>query len=312
MALVPKDMRRLSILTGLTSGERSSCNLPSNIHLEKGDFHMPGLPESWFRERIDVSSTQMDNIERNAWIAAYLAHEVTWRWHTSLGITAYPSGPGEPGERLDLASPHCLVRPTYFATLEPADASWVPRDGESTLQHRPGVEVGSFRGFELPMELQSLTKSLGLEEYQVPGHERCFHRRSKDLMPLMWTIALLLRTNGGESWRGPRTWDVIAQGKLGGGQWTNGHSTSALQVAMNSGPDYEWTDQVSEEQSGRYIVVYNWGFEGWHPVALRNDGVAFTQGNRVIEVGRRWRAGERLTDLATEIAEVAASVRQPG
>ena len=81
---------------------------------------------------------------------------------------------------------------------------------------------------------------------------------------------------------------------------------------MNSGPDYEWTDQVSEEQSGRYIVVYNWGFEGWHPVALRNDGVAFTQGNRVIEVGRRWRAGERLTDLATEIAEVAASVRQPG
>lgn len=227
-----------------------------------------------------------------------------WRWYTPLGVFPFPLEPDAGPGVFNLASPLCTRQAAFFATLESAEPRWTSENSGALIASAPDVQAGVFRGIDGANELTNLIAALGLPDYLKPGHEHCFHRRSRDLSPVMWTVGLLLRTHGGRGWDYSRIWATILD--RNGASWTNGHSEWGLRYALWGPRHDDWPYDDSDHRDGRFTVVYQppGKNEPWSSVALRNDGWAYTNGEPT-DVGARWRAGESIVDLATELTERA-------
>jgi len=271
------------------------------------------LSEAWWLKRTAPKSPSSGiSSDMIRWQLAQVAHDLLWRWHTPLGVVPSPIKPSEGFEPLVVISPQCLRSPASFAVLDDETMGWTCG---LQLDDLPVVlvEPGSPRALSDVEARKAFFAALKLEQHLKPGHEKCFHRRAKDISPVMWTIALLIRTHNGRAWSTDRTWDTIIDARIKhepwsaglDGGWTNGHSLSAYYEAMNTPPErrtYNIAD-VGPTADGRAIVVYEWGDPTgtWPAVVLQNDGLAFIRGER-IDIGARWRAGDDITSLAAELA----------
>ena len=279
------------------------------------------LSEEWWLERTSGEPTAPDfTWAITRWQLAQVAHDLVWRWHTPLGVVPFPSQPGEGFEPLVVASPQCLRSAASFALVDDQTMGWSTGVQIGDLPV-PATEPGSPRSLSRLEARRAFFSALRLEDHLTAGHEKCFHRRSKDITPVMWTIGLLIRTHNGMTWRTPRTWDTIINlnvkdawsGGLDGG-WTNGHSLTAFWEATRlPGRNRAYgIGELGELADGRSIVIYEWGDPSgrWPAVVLQNDGIAFIRGQQ-IDIGARWRAGDDLFAMADELAEGARLLEPP-
>ena len=172
-----------------------------------------------------------------------------------------------PMEYADLPTGVAGLRPSGLSQL----ATWTPGPGQLALPAPWSViRVVCFDALDLPSAL-------------TQGHERCFHRRGKNAHSLAFTLALLLRTNDGETWAGPLTWDTLHK------PMSNGHTHSALAV-----------QQLSREYlNARTIAV--WSPDRWRSVALTNDGLAFVGEGDPVGVASMWRSGADIFTIAADL-----------
>ncbi len=142
-----------------------------------------------------------------------------------------------------------------------------------------------------------LTQAIGtlrLADAGVKGHEQCFHRRGRDLTPLMFRIALLLRT--GEDVEVSKR-DFLGHVPTG----LDGHVFGSGVDASN-----EATVILGTHGEGRFpgapraMHVTRNGIS----TVIRNDGWIGRAGG-VVDAAALWRQGRGLRDIATYVRELA-------
>lgn len=257
------------------------------------------LADHWWQERTHPFGPLSPPDELTlSWRRARLAHDAIWRWHAELGVTVLPVGPdfglGDQ-EPLVLASPLCTRSPTAFMQTSAHDAGW-----SRPALHWDGVErrdtsAGTLDSIDPwhTLRMQAF-QAAGFASVRGPGHESCFHRRAKDITPVSWTVALLLRTYGGRSWAGPITWDALFA------PTTNYHTYTAVGPALGLPEEKHYDPEVlTVPADGRAIVVYT--TQRNRGVVLTNDGHAWIEGADV-DFGNEWRAGEDLDEIARKLA----------
>ena len=165
---------------------------------------MDAFSRSWW----DSKTLTLDGVDTRAyvgtprlnWIRWRLMDELLRRYYLDIGLEV---GFGQQGIELyndPLWSPNCSRTPRYFGRL---CANHVHSAIEETWE-----ELGeSFRGGTQDFVsegvwptwsdyLGTAIETLGLESSGVPGHAGCWHRRAKAAFPLVFRVALLLRTGG--------------------------------------------------------------------------------------------------------------------
>jgi len=260
------------------------------------------LADQWWEQRTHPfgSLSPADELTL-AWRRARLAHDAIWRWHTELGVTALPVGSdfgtGDQ-EPLVLASPLCTKSSRAFLQTNAHDVGWSRPAQTWDGVERRDTTVGTLDGIDpwRSLRMQAF-QAAGFAAVRGPGHEGCFHRRAKDITPVTWTIALLLRTYGGRMWGGPVTWDALFA------PTTNDHTYSAVGPALGMPEDLHHDPAaLTVPADGRAIVVYT--TQQSRGVVLTNDGHAWINGADV-DFGSEWRSGEDLSEIARKLAERA-------
>ena len=272
--------RAIGALLGLAVGDAVFTTLEQRTRttvVEAGGTLM--LSDEWWDRRTHPwgSETSADATTLS-WRRARVAHDVIWRWYTELGVVPMPHEPthGNGGqERLTLMSPLCQLDRRAFASLDRHHDGWHAVAGRIGDLETWDVEPGGLTGPEAWRHTRQLAfAALRLEAARRPGHNQCFHRRGRDLTPVMWTLGLLIRTYGGRSWDAPLTWDGLYQPTV------NGHTFSAVGPATNTEDPYGGETPAGAD--GRAIAVYQPG--EWRGVVLTNDGHAWMYATR-IEIG---------------------------
>ncbi|MBK5221565.1 MAG: hypothetical protein JJE52_01545 [Acidimicrobiia bacterium] len=268
---------------------------------------MAAFDEDWWNlrtqqvGRFDLVGVPTDGAGHVTWMRWRLIDELLQRFYANVGLEPLLGLIGTELYQVALASPTCLRAPRYFGRL---CGTGVHADDESGMLSPLGdVELAWAQlgrgSHDHPQtwdtwtgHLKDMIGALGLAGASVPGHEGCFHRRGKSLAPLMYRLALLLRTGGGR--------DLTPQGD------------AMLTVVRRDGPSsppesHEQVVDVIVRAGGdvptgppRFIGVRD--VQGcW--IAVRNDGwLATPQGT--IDCASLWR--ERATVEETAGAVGAA------
>ena len=217
-------------------------------------------------------------------------------------MTPLPLGVNHKGSSQAISLLHCSKASDLIAVLDEESQRW-RATSRTTLGSPQAIAGGSVRTIE-GNPLAAFLADVDLESRRAPGHERCFHRRARDLTSVSLTVGFLLRTELGRAWAPTLAWEALVDESLEGTAWTNGHAL--VNIAVACGVEPGWTPQeIAVPSDGRATVVYEWGIGQEAPaVVLFNDGNAFIRG-KSIDIGRRWRGGESLPSIAADLARQA-------
>lgn len=254
----------------------------------------------WWEER---AASEADGHHWRRW---RLIDEILQRFYVDLGIQPVFGWMGTELYQVAIASPCCARAPRYFGRL--CDQGGVHPTGSGDVgtvnEELGGLRLAPYREHDddtdsgwhpdaddagLPWHdyLESSIETLGLAEAGVKGHEACFHRRGRDLTPLMFRIALLLRV--GEGSRPIDGHDFLCHVP------TNGEA-GELQEAVDI---LRVHDESHAAGAPRTMAVRHRGV--WF--VLRNDGW-IGGGNMSINAGDFWRTGasaERIAIYARDL-----------
>jgi hypothetical protein len=230
------------------------------------------------------------------WVRWRLIDELLRRYYTDFGLEPAFGLFGTELKDVALMSPTCRRAPRYFGRLtgmgikseddtilitSPTglNLTWAKNPGGSDSEG-PWESWSEYR--------QHAIRTLGLATAGVTGHQGCFHRRGKTLTPLMYRVALLLRTNGG--------YDLmfLDDAMLTVGSW----------MSLQHNDAFASISRVIADCGGsippgppRYIGVeheiYKW-------IALRTDGWIATPAGPVDAAGL-WRAGANEEEIASAV-----------
>lgn len=265
---------------------------------------MVAFDEQWWdvrtvhHGRFDTGGLPAEGATYVAWIRWRLIDELLRRYYVDVGLEPGFGLMGNELYNVALISPTCRRAPRYFGRLcgsdvhPEDDGALVSLDGlpltwagstERTLTEGTWATWSEYR--------HAAIRTLGLANIGVAGHERCFHRRGKALTPLMYRVALLLRTDGG--------YDLAPydNAMLTVANWTNDQHGQPIREIV----------EVIRQCGGtippgppRYIAVQS-EIYGW--IALSTDGWVATPAGP-IDAGGLWRGGASEEEIAAAIHEI--------
>lgn len=267
---------------------------------------MAAFDEAWWDARclrfgkVHTAGIVTDGAGHVAWTRWRLIDELLRRFYVDFGLEPGFGLLGIELYNVALISPTCQRAPRYFGRLsgisvDAADASSLlsPLDGlPLPWADLPGaglLDEGTWPTWS--DYLAAAIRALGLAQGGVPGHEQCFHRRGKALTPLMYRVALLLRTNSGHDQLG------LEDQMLTVADWDSVQHHDALRAVIDI---ISRAGGTIPPGPPRYIGVYNEIYE-W--IALRTDGWVATPEGPVDAAGL-WRAGANEDEIAGAITEV--------
>jgi hypothetical protein len=131
--------------------------------------------------------------------------------------------------------------------------------------------------------------TLGLESSVVPGHEGCWHRRGKAALPIVFRVALLLRTAG-----------EIGPTEMHGGMYTYPGPEEYLGRPAGILPSLKDNGEL-DGTTPRGLVVRR-EEEPW--IAIRSDGWVLTRHGSV-HIREMWQKGVDEVTIAKEIQSLA-------
>jgi hypothetical protein len=232
------------------------------------------------------------------WTRWRLVDELLQRFYVDIGLEPLFGLMGVELYQVGLASPTCRRHARYFGRLCGAG---VHPEHEDFLDVGVPLAPANLADRDLhedswpdwPTYRRDAIRTLGLVNAGVPGHEGCFHRRGKALTPLMYRIALLLRTDGGHGISPYR--EIIT---------VTGHGEQVLDTSQIR-PIIEVCGGTIPPGPPRYFAVshelYDW-------VALRADGwVATTHGP--VDAAALWRSGADPVEIAGAIDQMCTRDR---
>lgn len=251
----------------------------------------------WWEHRISAQRGEGANF----WRRWRLVDEMLQRYYGDQGIQPIFGWMGSELYQVAVASPCCVRAPRYFGRLcdqgglhpESNDVDMI-NDHLGGLTLAPYGPTGDVTDRSWHPETEELTGTpwfdylehsihvLGLDGAGVAGHEGCFHRRGRDLTPLMFRIALLLRT--GDEGHGISGDDFVRHVPT-----TNdaGDLQEAVDILRIHG-------QENHPGAPRSMAVRHQGI--WY--VIRNDGVIFGGGDTV-DAAAHWRSGATADRIAT-------------
>lgn len=240
-----------------------------------------------------------EGIARFNWIRWRLVDELLRRYYRETGLE-----PGFTVEQVELYnvllwSPNCSRSAQYLGRLCAAgthgstaeEATWplenpLPGFGGGQSEPLDNVLIPTWGEY-----LKAAIAALGLTNSGSPGHESCWHRRGKAVYPLVYRVALLLRTAG----RGVKDYNEI--GMVSYPMVTYGISPSErdeIERVLSSHDE-------PLEGPPRGVIVRRQS----HPwVVLRSDGHLFTRSGS-LNFREMWRAGSSESEIAKAIEEFA-------
>lgn len=269
------------------------------------DLTMAAFDQSWWDDRtmhfgtFDTSGLPPQSGGTIAtWMRWRLIDDLLRRYYCDIGLEPAFGLMGTELYQVALISPTCRRAPRYFGRLcgvglHPGDDSDLisPLDGlplawaglaEVTDEDHEGLWAtwSEYRHHAI--------QSLGLAGAGIPKHQHCFHRRGKALTPLMFRVALLLRTNGGYDDYIPFNAMLTVAG------WTNEDNREQVHQIID----------VIKRAGGsvppgppRYLAVQSEVY-GW--VALGTDGWVATPAGPIDAAGL-WRRGANEEEIAGAI-----------
>ena len=266
---------------------------------------MAAFDEQWWDVRtlrfgrVDTTGFPHEGATFVAWVRWRLIDELLRRYYTDFGLEPAFGLMGTELYMVGLISPTCRRAPRYFGRL--CGSGIHPEDDEimSSLDGLPlaWADLGTHHLHEdywatWTEYRQAAIRVLGLGNGGVTGHEGCFHRRGKALTPLIYRVALLLRTDGGfDLTTGGDGMRTVAGWEVG---------TEELRPIVDVVTQAGGTIPPGPP---RYLAVDNEVY-GW--VALRTDGWAATP-KGPIDIAGLWRGGAGEEEIAAAISEVCMS-----
>lgn len=264
---------------------------------------MAAFDEAWWDARTLVHGYVVHTLHqpRDFWVRWRLVDDLVQRFYLDFGLEPIFSNMGVEHYQVGLASPACRRAPRYFGRL--CGSGGVHSGHEFDLETVNGVRLEAcLEGDKDAHGVEALTweeyriraiEAMGLATAGVVGHEGCFHRRGKSMTPLMYRLAVLLRTEG-----------------VGHLDFTDvGMITRTPKAAKAYPEDVRHIDEIirscgqSPDVPGppRYTGVRLWTYQ-W--VALRNDGWVATA-NGPLDAAELWRRGNDIETIAAAIAALS-------
>lgn len=259
---------------------------------------MTAFDEAWWdartrrHDRYDLDGVPTEGALHVAWMRWRLVDELLRRYYVDIGLEPAFGLLGVELYQIALTSSTCKRAPRYFGRLCGAGV----HPNESADVHpglvglRPaGLSVDSPHGgswASWSAYLHSAIRALGLDGAGVVGHEGCFHRRGKALTPLIYRVALLIRTDGGH-----RVEDKDAMLTVTLNDDTSRHREAVVDVITRAGG-------TVPPGPPRFIGVRTPA--GW--TALSTDGWVATPAGPVDAAGL-WRRGANEEEIAGAIHE---------
>jgi hypothetical protein len=236
-------------------------------------------------------------VPRLNWIRWRLIDELLRRYYVDFGLEVAFGPLGVELYNDPIWSPNCAIAPRYFGRL---CQNHVHSAGEHEKSYWPGIHDflgGTGRWQEAAVwpswraYLRESVAVLGLSKASVPGHVACWHRRGKAVLPLVFRIALLLRTAGEI---GPKT---------------DSEGMYSYPTPVDSGVDLSEIRSIirangepAEGTTPRGLFVTRDSERSW--IALRADGyVMARQGN--LHLREIWYEGASETEIAQAIERLA-------
>ncbi len=248
--------------------------------------------------RIDTNGVPWEGAHHVGWIRWRLIDELLQRHYVDIGLEPGFGLLGSELYNVALWSPTCRRAPRYFGRLCGVDVH--PED-DSDLVTSWGVTGlrwantgnadilygGSWATWS--DYLHDAIACLGLADAGVTGHENCFHRRGKAMTPLVFRVALLLRTDGGRA-------------LIDGDDRMLTLTTPNDGAARQDSPAAELIGAcggVVPSGPPRFLAV---GLPDDRWAALRTDGWAATPAGPV-DIGDLWRAGATPEQIARALID---------
>lgn len=258
---------------------------------------------SWWEERIASQSS----VEGHYWRRWRLVDAILQRFYVDLGLQPIFGWMGTELYQVGIASPCCMRAPRYFGRL--CDGGGVHSEGDDASmvnEKLGGVRLDPFGPVGLQADrswhpdtdqprvpwdeyLEGAFETLRLSEAGVVGHEGCFHRRGRDLTPLMFRVALLLRV--GEDAHGVDGRDFLQHVPTSGDV---GDLQEAVDIMRIHGEDNPIG--APRSMAVRYRGVWS---------VLRNDGWV-AGGGDVLDARFYWRAGASAERIAIYVRDLCS------
>lgn len=266
---------------------------------------MVAFDEHWWDVRtahhgnFDTGGLATDGTTYVAWIRWRLIDELLRRYYIDFGLEPGFGLMGTELYNVALISPTCRRAPRYFGRLCGIDVH-PEDDGElvSSLDGLPlvwagggGQTLGEGSWTTWSQYRHAAIRALALASAGVTGHEVCFHRRGKALTPLMYRVALLLRTDGGYD---------LAPGDdamLTVGNWLNGQHSDEMRRIIDV---IRGCGGTVPPGPPRYVGVQS-EIYGWF--ALRTDGWIATPVGPIDAAGL-WRGGASEEEIAAAVHHI--------
>lgn len=266
---------------------------------------MAAFDQTWWDDRtvhygqFDTSGLVLDGTTYTAWMRWRLVDELLRRYYTDIGLEPGFGLMGTELYQVALISPTCRRAPRYFGrlcgtgihpgndteTFQPLDGLPLPSAGLADRDVHEGTWTtwSEYR--------QEAIRVLGLSAAGVVGHEGCFHRRGKALTPLMFRVALLLRTNGGYELSFADDWMLTVAG------WADAQHSDELEKIADL---IRRAGGTIAPGPPRFIGVRSEVY-GW--VALGTDGWVATPAGPIDAAGL-WRGGANEEEIANAIHNI--------
>lgn len=263
---------------------------------------MTAFDEAWWDartrryDRFDTDGVPTEGAANVAWMRWRLVDELLRRYYVDFGLEPGFGLMGVELYQIALFSPTCQRAPRYFGRLcgtglHPEDEG-DPFDGLHGLKWA-GLGTDSPHGGTWSTwsdYRQHAIRALGLADAGVTGHDGCFHRRGKALTPLMYRVALLLRTDGGIGVDGDDAMLTVTSEPD-----HSQHRSAIVDIITRAG-------RTVPSGPPRYVGV--WTQTGW--VALCTDGWVASPAGPIDGAGL-WRRGANEEEIAGAIHEQLSS-----
>jgi hypothetical protein len=233
------------------------------------------------------------------WMRWRLIDDLVQRFYLDYGLEPGFGYAGVELYNVVLWSPHCRRAPRYFGRLCQHGGFHREDDSDMVREACPSISYAALTSGE-PVDHADRTWSswsdylkegidaLGLVRGGIEGHEGCFHRRGKSLLPLMFRVAVLLRTQG-------QTWKEVSPQD---GRSIYSYPPRGLDAAVDEERVSFLIPPGEHPPGSHYLVSRN-----EEPVAaIRTDGLVATRTGE-LDAGRLWRAGANEHEVAAAIGE---------
>jgi hypothetical protein len=258
---------------------------------------MDALSTSWWDSKTltldGVDTRDYPGIPRLNWVRWRLIDELLRRYYQDIGLEI---GFGQLGVELyndPIWSPNCKRAPRYFGRLcaHHVHSSMTDKWDELRPSYGGGTQDFLLEGVwpTWTEYLQTAIQVLGLASSGVPGHEGCWHRRAKAVFPLVFRVALLLRTAG-----------EVGPVDLHDGMYT--YPGAAQEVDGLEGVLTLLEQQKELTGATPRGLVVRRNEEPW--IAIRSDGFVLTR-HGTANIREMWQQGEDEWSIARRIQTLA-------